>query len=115
MTGPSVLCVVLNWRTPDMTLRAADHAIRAMEGIAGAITLVDNDSRDGSFEMMKQAVAARGWGRVRVIQSGRNGGFGAGNNVGIRAGLPGGAKGVTAGRGAAGFRLCAQLRRLSRA
>jgi N-acetylglucosaminyl-diphospho-decaprenol L-rhamnosyltransferase len=27
-----------------------------------------------------------------VIQSGRNGGFGAGNNVGIRAGLPDGAK-----------------------
>ena len=29
---------------------------------------------------------------VQVIQSGRNGGFGAGNNVGIRAGLPGGAR-----------------------
>ncbi|MGL5009901.1 MAG: glycosyltransferase family 2 protein [Paracoccaceae bacterium] len=88
----SVLTVILNWRTADMTLRAAEAALRAMEPIEGAITIVDNDSGDGSFEVMTAAVAQRGWTRVRVIQSGRNGGFGAGNNVGIRAGLPGGAR-----------------------
>lgn len=91
MSGPSVLCVILNWRTPEMTLRATDAALRAMQGIAGAITIVDNDSQDGSFAAMTRAVAQNGWDRVRVIASGRNGGFGAGNNVGIRAGLPGGA------------------------
>ena len=84
----TVLTVILNWRTPDMTLRAAQAARIAMEGIPGAITIVDNDSGDGSFEALTQATA--GW--ARVIQSGRNGGFGAGNNVGIRAGLPGGAR-----------------------
>ncbi len=91
---PRLLTVILNWRTPEMTLRAAEAALRAMEGIEGAITIVDNDSGDGSFEAMTAAVAARGWdaGRVRVLQSGRNGGFGAGNNFGIRAGLPGGAR-----------------------
>lgn len=89
--GPSVLTVILNWRTPDMTLDAAKAALVAMEGIAGAVTIVDNDSGDGSFERMTAEVARRGWGRVRVLQSGRNGGFGAGNNFGIRAGLPGGA------------------------
>lgn len=85
-----VLTVILNWRTPGMTLRAAQAALREMEGIEGAITIVDNDSGDGSFEQMAAEVAARGWSRVRVLQSGRNGGFGAGNNFGIRAGLPGG-------------------------
>lgn len=89
---PTVLTVILNWRTPEMTLRSAEAALRAMEGIAGAITIVDNDSGDGSFETLAAEVARRGWNRVRVLQSGRNGGFGAGNNFGIRAGLPGGGR-----------------------
>lgn len=93
---PSVLTIILNWRTADMTLRSAEAARAAMAGLAGAITIVDNDSRDGSFERLTGWVAARGWGEgpvpVQVIQAGRNGGFGAGNNVGIRAGLPGGAR-----------------------
>ncbi|MGL4320788.1 MAG: glycosyltransferase family 2 protein [Paracoccaceae bacterium] len=87
-----VLTVILNWRTPAMTLKATEAALRAMEPIAGAVTIVDNDSGDGSFEALSAAVSQRGWGRVRVIQSGRNGGFGAGNNVGIRAGMPDGSK-----------------------
>ncbi|MFN3938599.1 MAG: glycosyltransferase [Gemmobacter sp.] len=86
----SVLTLILNWRTPDMTLRAAAAAVAAMDGLEGAITLIDNDSGDGSEARLRTEVAARGWDRVRVIQSGRNGGFGAGNNAGIRAGLPDG-------------------------
>lgn len=88
--SPRVHCIILNWRTADMTLDAARAAIGAMEGIDGAITIVDNDSQDGSFEKMQAATAD--WPRVRVLQSGRNGGYGAGNNAGIRAGLPGGAR-----------------------
>lgn len=93
MTGPTLLTIVLNYRTPDMTLKAAEAALREMGGIAGAITIVDNDSQDGSFETLAAAVEAAGWGRdgrVRVLQSGRNGGYGAGNNFGIRAGLASG-------------------------
>lgn len=85
-----VLCIILNWRTAEMTLSAVAAAERAMEGIDGAINVVDNDSQDGSFEKLESALAGRP--RVRVLQSGRNGGFGAGNNVGIRAGLPDGAR-----------------------
>ncbi|MFN4155682.1 MAG: glycosyltransferase family 2 protein [Paracoccaceae bacterium] len=88
----SVLTVILNWRTAEMTLRSAEAALVAMQGIDGAVVIVDNDSGDGSFERMAAEVAARGWNRVRVVQSGHNGGFGAGNNFGIRAGLPGGAR-----------------------
>lgn len=87
---PSVLTVLLNYKTPDMTIKATEAARGAMGGIAGGIVIVDNDSQDGSFEALRAHVVAQGWdadGRVRVIQSGRNGGFGAGNNVGIRAGL----------------------------
>ena len=78
MTAPRLLTVVLNWRTPEMSLRAAAAAHRAMQGIAGEIVIVDNDSGDGSFETMQAGIA--GMDRVRVVQSGRNGSFGAGMN-----------------------------------
>lgn len=89
-TTPRVLTVVLNYRTPELTLRAVEAALRAMEGLSGAITVVDNDSGDGSYETLVRTVQERGWDRVRVLQSGRNGGYGAGNNCGIRQGLPDG-------------------------
>lgn len=79
-----------------MTLRAAKVALRAMDNIDGALTIVDNDSQDGSYEMLSAAIVDQGLNEgnvpVRVLQSGRNGGYGAGNNVGIRAGLPDGSK-----------------------
>ena len=84
----SVLTVILNYKTAEMTLRSAQAARAAMQGVNGAITIVDNDSQDGSFEFLSRETSQ--WPDVRVIASGRNGGFGAGNNVGIRAGLPDG-------------------------
>jgi len=90
MTGPRILTIVLNWRTPEMSLRAARAAQRAMDGIAGEVVIVDNASGDGSCETMQAATA--GWDRVRVVQSGRNGGFGAGMNAGMQAGLADGAR-----------------------
>ena len=85
--GPTVLTVLLNFRTPDMTLQALESLLREMAAIHGSITVVDNDSGDGSFEKIRDAVQARGWNRVRVLQSGRNGGYGAGNNFGMQQGL----------------------------
>ena len=93
MPEPTVLTVILNYRTPAMILEAVEAALREMADIAGEIVVVDNDSGDGSFETISAAVAAAGWhGRVRVVAAGRNGGYGAGNNVGIRAGLSGGGR-----------------------
>lgn len=89
--APSVHVVVLNWRTAGMTLEAARAALREIAGMAGGLTIVDNDSGDGSFEAMQAATQDwAGAGRLAVVQSGWNGGFGAGNNHGIRQGLPDG-------------------------
>ncbi len=85
-----ILTIVLNYRTAEMTLKAIEAAVREMEALAGAITVVDNDSGDGSYEFLSRAVKERGWSRVRVLQSGHNGGYGAGNNFGVRQGLPDG-------------------------
>lgn len=90
---PRLLCVILNYRTAEMTLAATEAALEAMQGIAGGLVIVDNASGDGSFEHIDSEIRRRGWtrgDRVRVIAAPQNGGFGAGNNLGISAGLPGG-------------------------
>lgn len=90
MNDPTVLTLILNYRTAEMSLEAAETAVRAMDGVAGEIMIIDNDSQDGSLEFLTRAATERGWdatGRVHVRPSGWNGGFGAGNNFGMRAGL----------------------------
>jgi len=84
--NPTLLTIILNYKTPDMTLDAAAAALRGMDGLAGRLIIVDNASQDGSFEQISEQVTARGWANVEVLQSGHNGGFGAGNNFGILAG-----------------------------
>ncbi len=90
----TVLTIVLNWRTPDMTIDSVAAALESLDGTNGALVVVDNDSGDGSFERISKAIVDRGWDggphKVRVLQAGRNGGYGSGNNFGIRAGLPNG-------------------------
>lgn len=86
MGQPSILVVSLNYRTAEMTLRSVRAALVAMRGLNADLVVVDNDSGDGSFEVIRDTVTREGL-PVRVIQSGRNGGFGAGNNLGIRAGM----------------------------
>jgi len=88
--GPSVLTVILNYRTPELTVKAMEQAVREMEGIRGEIIVVDNGSGDDSCAVIGEAIVRGGWGAeglVRLMPSGRNGGFGAGNNFGIRQGL----------------------------
>lgn len=85
----TVLTVILNFRTHDMTLRAASSAIAAMKGITGHIVIVDNHSEDGSFEAIQAGIETENWptGSVSLVASGHNGGFGAGVNFGVRQGL----------------------------
>jgi GT2 family glycosyltransferase len=90
-----LLVISLNFRTPDMTLKSVRAALAAMQGLDAELVIVDNDSGDGSEDQMRAALASADWAQgapIRLIQSGRNGGFGAGNNVGIRAGMSDGYK-----------------------
>ena len=86
-----VLCCLLNWRTPDMTLQALDtllvevRALNARAPGAATVAIVDNDSGDGSEDALRKGVADRGAADVvEVLPSGKNGGYGYGNNVALR-------------------------------
>ncbi|WP_425045860.1 glycosyltransferase family 2 protein [Primorskyibacter sp. S87] len=88
--NPKLLTIILNYRTPELTLRATEAALHEMTDLDGEILIVENGSADNSLGMLQDQVDKRGWaadGRVRVVDAGRNGGFGAGVNFGIRTGL----------------------------
>lgn len=89
MSDPVLLTIILNYKTPDMTLRSAEAVLKEMDGINGSLVIVDNDSNDGSYEALSEALQKRGWlaPRVRLVKSPKNGGFGAGNNFGIQHGM----------------------------
>ncbi|OBY24559.1 glycosyltransferase family 2 protein [Leisingera sp. JC1] len=85
-----VLIIILNYRTPEMTLQAAEAALRELEDLPGELLIIDNGSGDGSDDQIRAAAETRGWldcNRVRVIASQVNGGFGAGMNIGLNTGL----------------------------
>lgn len=79
-----VAVVILNYRTPDLVLDALT-SVAPQLGPDDVALVVDNQSGDGSLDRIAAGVAARGLTGVRLLQSPVNGGFSAGNNLGIRA------------------------------
>jgi len=81
----SLCVVVVNYRTPELVV----DCLRSLEGELeshDAVVVVDNCSGDGSDEHIEAALAAHGWTDwARLVRSPTNGGFSAGNNVGLRA------------------------------
>lgn len=85
----STWIVIVNYRTAELTvgcLRSLSTQVADLSG--GRVTIVDNDSGDGSVEKLSAAIEREGWsGWAGVIPLDRNGGFAYGNNAGIRAAL----------------------------
>ncbi len=80
-----VAVIVLNYRTPELALQAAASAGRDVDPLRDVVLIVDNMSPDGSADRIEQALPDLGMDHVRLVRSPTNGGFAAGNNVGIRA------------------------------
>lgn len=74
-TGVSV--VIVNYRTPDLSVAAA---VSALDDGAIRVVIVDNASGDGSTETFR----ALSDGRLRVLEHHRNAGFGTAANLGAR-------------------------------
>lgn len=83
-TPPSIDVIIVNYCTGSLVVAslASLEAERTLVPGLRAI-VVDNASPDGSGDLIEQAIAARGWNWVKLLRSPRNGGFGAGNNLGI--------------------------------
>jgi len=87
-----LLAIILNYKTAAMTLESLAALMRELATLPDArVTIVDNDSQDGSFERLARAVADSPWSdRVEVVASDYNGGFAYGNNFAIRRALAAG-------------------------
>lgn len=78
--------VLLNYKTPDLIVECLRSIDREDLG-NGQVIVIDNASKDGSVETIKRAIHEEGWSEwVRLVESTVNGGFAAGNNLGIESG-----------------------------
>lgn len=87
-----LLAIILNYKTAEMTLDSLAALMRELAPYPDArVTIVDNDSQDGSLERLVRGVSESPWAdRVDVVPSDYNGGFAYGNNFAIRRALAAG-------------------------
>ena len=72
--------IIVSWNVRDYLRQALSSVVAAAEGISHEVTVIDNNSSDGSPDMVEKEFS-----RVRLIVSGANEGFSAACNKGIRA------------------------------
>lgn len=83
---PTLSCVIVNYRTPYLVQDCLASLLPELVGMDARVVVVDNHSGDDSAEVIKA------WldnydadGKVIFVRSSENGGFAAGNNIGIQA------------------------------
>ena len=74
-----VSIIFVNYKTPEMTVRAVRAAEASAAGLSHEIIVVDNGSGDDSVPHIREACPD-----VRLIESGKNLGFSGGNNLALR-------------------------------
>lgn len=83
---PTVAIVVVNYRTPSDTLRCC-ASLERLRYPSWFLIVVDNASGDGSADILRRALGER-----VVFEAPGNGGYTAGNNLGINIALARGAQ-----------------------
>ena len=79
---PKLSIIIINYKTPELCI-ACLASLSSINSIAVETIVIDNASNDGSVAQIMQSITQNGWCHTRVISSENNGGFSAGNNVGI--------------------------------
>ena len=78
--------IILNYRTPQLVIDCLASLQNEVKVEYDRVVVVDNASGDGSVEQIEQAITENQWSQwVQVLLSPVNGGFSAGNNLGIKA------------------------------
>lgn len=80
------LCVVVvNYCTPALVIDCLETLLPQVRELGARVALVDNASRDDSVSRLKKWIRDKGADKsVKLIESPDNGGFAAGNNIGIQ-------------------------------
>lgn len=88
-TTPRLLVVIVNYRTPQLTVDCLESLAPEVSALGGVrVDVVDNGSADGSAAKIAEAIARAEWGSwVTLIAREDNGGFSCGNNAAIRPAL----------------------------
>ena len=68
--------IIVNYNTKDITRQCLDSIFDKTKNVKFEVIVVDNDSNDGSKEMLSK------YDRIKYVQSGTNLGFGKANNLG---------------------------------
>ncbi len=82
--SPDLAVVIVNYRTPELTIACLRSLSREMGDFASMRVIVtDNASGDDSVERIANAIQTSGWGWAKLVPLPRNGGFAYGNNRGL--------------------------------
>jgi len=78
--------VIVNYRTPELSLRALDSLLPELDSRCDEVVVVENGSADDSMERLRSGIRTRSPGApVRVVEARHNRGYSAGVNLGLRA------------------------------
>ncbi len=84
-TAVRICAVIVNYQTADLVRDCLETLIPELDSQRDCVVVVDNASNDESTERLSATIAARGWQCVHLLAAPTNGGFAAGNNLGIRS------------------------------
>jgi GT2 family glycosyltransferase len=77
--------IIINYNTPDLTIQCLESLLNQLGADRSAV-VVDNCSQDDSVRILRNWIAAhRAENVLQLLVAEENGGFSAGNNIGIRA------------------------------
>ena len=79
MEKKEVSIILVNYKTKDLTRNCINSIVEKTQNLAYDIYVVDNNSQDGTCEMIKSEFP---W--VKLIENPKNSGFGSANNLAIR-------------------------------
>lgn len=74
--------IIVNWNTKDLLMKSLESILANRPPVSFEVIVVDNNSSDGSQEMLKQRYS--GDERIKIIESSVNLGFAKANNIAAR-------------------------------
>ncbi len=81
MTQPDLSIIVVSYNTAEMTIAALQSVFDTGGGVNFELLVCDNESPDGSADKIEAAFAQDLGGRLKLVRSGGNLGFGRANNL----------------------------------